>query len=188
MVDDAARIAGGAVSLERDRDACFEQRLGDCATLAVRVAYGVLRNREDAEEVAQEAFARAYRRFGDLRDRERFRAWMVRICWRLAIDRARAEKRRRRREDAVAAQPDPAHSVEDAAAARELEARVHEAVARLPQKLRMVVVLAAVEGHDMAEVGRLLGVPEGTVRSRLFRARRLLAERLRWALPRKGTT
>ena len=186
MVDDAVRIASNAVSVDRDRDASFEERLGDCATLAVRVAYSVLRNREDAEEVAQEAFARAYRRFGDLRDRQRFRAWMVRICWRLAIDRLRAEKRRRRREDTAAAQPQRVHSVEEVAAARELEGRVHDAVARLPRKLRLVVVLAAIEGHDMAEVGRLLGVPDGTVRSRLHRARRQLAEMLRWT--RQGRT
>lgn len=178
-MDEALDISDGAVSPARDRHAEFEQRLADCATLAVRVAHGVLRNREDAEEVAQEAFARAYRAFADLRDRERFRGWLVRICWRLAIDRVRAEKRRRRREDRAAAAAPTARTVEDVAAGRELEARVHEAVARLPQKMRLVVVLAAIEGHDTAEVGRLLGVPEGTVRSRLFRARQVLAERLR---------
>jgi RNA polymerase sigma-70 factor (ECF subfamily) len=181
-MDEALGIADGAVSLAGDREAEFEQRLGDCATLAVRVAYGVLRNREDAEEVAQEAFARAYRSFADLRERERFRGWLVRICWRLAIDRVRADKRRRRREDRAAASTPPAPTIEDVAAGRELEARVQEAVAELPPKMRLVVVLAAIEGHDMAEVGRLLGVPEGTVRSRLFRARQLLAERLRGTL------
>lgn len=175
-----AGIASGRVSLEREHEVEFERRLGDCGTLAVRVAYSVLHNREDAEEVAQEAFARAYRRFHELRDRERFRAWLVRICWRLAIDRLRADRRRRRREDTAAARPGSVRTVEDEAAAHELEGRVKDAVAALPDALRVVVVLAAIEGHDMAEVGRLLRLPEGTVRSRLHRARRVLAEKLRW--------
>ncbi len=63
-------------SLERE----FEQRLADSSTLAFRVALGILRNREDAEDVAQEAFLKAYRNFHRLRDRERFRAWLVRIA------------------------------------------------------------------------------------------------------------
>ncbi len=71
----------------------FEQRLGDSSTLAFRVAYGVLRQREDAEDVAQEALVRAYRKLSSLRDRESFRAWLVRISWRLAIDRLRSGPR-----------------------------------------------------------------------------------------------
>jgi RNA polymerase sigma-70 factor (ECF subfamily) len=174
-----AAVAPARVSAPCDRDADFERRLGDCAALAVRVAYGVLRNRADAEDVAQDAFARAYRRFAQLRDRERFRAWIVRICWRLALDRQRADRRRRRREETAAAEAARRRDAEDMAAAREMERRVHDAVEALPPRLRLVVVLAAIEGHDLGEVGRLLGVPEGTVKSRLHRARHLLAKKLR---------
>ena len=77
----------------------FEVRLVESSTLAVRVAYSVLRNREDAEDVAQEAFAKAYRSFSQLRDRERFRAWLVRMTWRMALDRQRSNRRRVARED-----------------------------------------------------------------------------------------
>src|SRR5687768_5656508 len=76
----------------------FEARLVESSTLAVRVAYSVLRNREDAEDVAQEAFAKAYRSFSQLRDRDRFRAWLVRMTWRMALDRHRANRRRLARE------------------------------------------------------------------------------------------
>src|SRR5690349_7992409 len=79
----------------------FEERLRDSGTLAFRVAYGVLRHREDAEDVAQEAFARAYRSFAQLRDRERFRAWLVRTTWRMALDRRRGDKRRTVREQSA---------------------------------------------------------------------------------------
>src|SRR5438132_9188401 len=76
----------------------FEARLVESSTLAFRVAYGVLRHRQDAEDVAQEAFAKAYRSFRQLRDRERFRAWLVRMTWRLALDRRRSDLRRTARE------------------------------------------------------------------------------------------
>src|SRR5690349_1380317 len=78
-------IVTSGEDLERE----FERRLGESSRLAFRVAYGVLRHREDAEDVAQEAFAKAYRSFRALRDRDRFRAWLVRMTWRLAIDRLR---------------------------------------------------------------------------------------------------
>src|ERR1700758_3651173 len=71
----------------------FEERLAECGPLAYRVARGGLRKSADAEDVAQGAVLRAYRRFERLRDRSRFRAWLVRIAFRLAIDRVRASKR-----------------------------------------------------------------------------------------------
>ena len=76
--------------LERE----FEARLAESSTLAFRVAYSVLRHREDAEDVAQEAYAKAYRSFRQLRDREKFRAWIVRMTWRMSIDRKRSDRRR----------------------------------------------------------------------------------------------
>ncbi len=91
------RQAGRTLSFEREEDVLaseFEARLADSAKLAFRVARGVLRNSADAEEVAQEAFLKAYRNFRELRDREKFRGWLVRITFRLALDRARSTKRR----------------------------------------------------------------------------------------------
>ena len=139
----------------------------------------MLRNRADAEEVAQDAFARAFRSFGQLRDRERFRSWLTRMTWRLAVDRWRTDRRRTAREDAIAAEPWTV-STEDVAIARERSAHVWLAIDNLPDKLRMVVVLSAIEGHDTREVAGLLDIPEGTVKSRLFSARKILAENLRW--------
>src|SRR5215212_633003 len=83
-----------APDLERE----FEVRLVESSTLAFRVAFSVLRHREDAEDVAQEAFAKAYRSFRQLRDRQRFRAWLVRMTWRLALDRKRSDRRRSARD------------------------------------------------------------------------------------------
>lgn len=175
LVDGYPRIMVGA----QDEQALeFEARLRDSGTLAFRVAYSVLRHREDAEDVAQDAFARAFRNFSQLRDRDRFRAWLVRTAWRLAIDRRRGDKRRAAREETVALEPEA--STEEVASARERAAHLWEAIDALPDKLRVVIVLAGIEGHDTREIASLLGIPEGTVRSRLFTARKTLAERLQW--------
>ena len=181
LLDDAIPVGWDAVSLDPGLEREFEERLVDSSTLAFRVALGVLRRREDAEDVAQDVFVRAHRAFGSLRDRDRFRRWLVRTAFRLALDRLRSERRRTRREDAAAIEaPVHAESAEDATARAELRARVGEAVDELPEKLRVVTVLAAIQEHDVASVARLLDLPEGTVKSRLHLARRALAERLRW--------
>src|SRR6059036_1093494 len=98
MNDHAAQLAGGIVTVDRTLEQEFEARLVESSTLAFRVAYSVLRQRQDAEDVAQEAFVKAYRSFTQLRDRERFRAWLVRITWRLALDTRRADRRRMTRD------------------------------------------------------------------------------------------
>ena len=183
MILDDTVAAGwiGPMSLDPSLAHEFEQRIADSSTLAFRVALSVVRRHADAEDVAQEAFLRAHRSFGTLRDRDRFRAWLVRTTFRLALDRIRGEKRRARREDAVAIEaPSRSDSAEDAAARRELREHVAEAVAALPEKLRLVTVLVAIEEQDTASVARLLELPEGTVKSRLHRARKELAEKLRW--------
>ena len=169
-----------AVTLDTSLEREFEERLADSSALAFRVALGVLRNRDDAEDVTQEAFFRAHRSFSRLRDRDRFRAWLVRITWRLALDRIRAARRREARETSVMMDElnSPPRTVEDVRASREFEQRLARALDELPEKLRVVLVLAAIEGHDTREVGRLLDLPEGTVKSRLFHARKKLAEML----------
>jgi len=156
----------------------FEQRLAECGRLAYRVARGVLRNDADAEDVAQEALLRAYRRFARLRDRARFRGWLVRISFRLAIDRLRSFKRREMRET-LWSQQAPQSSTEDTAASSEFQAHLARAMEELPDKQRLVLLLAAMEGHTLEEVAAMLGLPIGTVKSRLFFARKTLAEKLR---------
>ena len=156
----------------------FELRLADSSTLAFRVAYAVLRHRQDAEDVAQEAFVRAHREFRQLRDRDRFRAWLARMTWRLALDHRRGHKRRVAREDRVAV-PDISPSHEDELLANERSTRLWAAIDRLPDRLRLVVVLASIEEYSVKDVAAMVGSPEGTVKSRLFEARQKLQELLR---------
>src|SRR5436189_2270219 len=105
------RLAGGLLGVDETLDREFEARLAESSTLAFRVAYSVLRHRQDAEDVAQEAFVRAHREFHRLRDRERFRGWLARMTWRMALDHRRGQERRESREDRAAV-PDVAASHE----------------------------------------------------------------------------
>jgi RNA polymerase sigma-70 factor (ECF subfamily) len=159
----------------------FESRLAECGPLAFRVAQGVLRNTADAEEVAQDALLRAYQKFDHLQDRTRFRAWLVRITFRLALDRWRSAKRRERRETAWAApdQRGSSLSTERLVASNALRARLEKALDELPEKFRLVLILAAIEGYTLEEVATTLKIPVGTVKSRLFLGRKALAEKLR---------
>jgi RNA polymerase sigma-70 factor (ECF subfamily) len=173
----AERLRDLALSLDEELDREFEERLIETSTLAFRVAYSVLRHRQDAEDVAQEAFAKAYRSFRQLRDRDRFRGWLVRMTWRMALDHRRSDLRRAARDSVEIGFHRAEH---DPTGESERVAEIWRVVDALPEKLRVVVVLANVEGHDIAEVAALLGVPEGTVKSRLFLARKRLKGQLSW--------
>lgn len=177
------RGASATLNPERDSESAlareFEERLADSGKLAFRVARGVLRNSADAEDIAQDAFLKAYRNFSKLRDRERFRAWLVRITWRLAIDRVRSAKRREVRES-VSGIEHPTLSVEHLAASNELGEHLDKSLAELPEKLRIVLILTAIEGHTLEDVANLLGLPIGTVKSRLHFGKKQLAEKLQW--------
>jgi RNA polymerase sigma-70 factor (ECF subfamily) len=177
MHESASQPLGTLVTLDAGLEREFEDRLRESSSLAVRVAYSVLRQRQDAEEVAQEAFAKAYRCYSQLRDRNSFRAWLVRTTWRLALDRWRSDRRRTAREQSDLREttgPD----AEAIAAERERAERLWRAIDDLPDKLREAIVLSAIQGYDGREVALLLGLPEGTVKSRLFQARKGLAQRL----------
>jgi len=179
MHDTVERLSEGLLIEDDALDREFEARLVESSTLAFRVAYSVLRHRQDAEDVAQEALVRAHRGFRRLRDRTRFRAWLVRTAWRLALDFRRGERRRIAREQASVPPVATRESGEEAVIANERVGRLWRAIDDLPEKLRIVVVLAAMEGHDVQEVAGLLGVPPGTVKWRLFSARQILTESLR---------
>jgi len=143
-----------------------------------QIAYGVLGNAADAEDVTQDAFVRAYSNLATLREPERFRGWVCQIVRRLALNRLRTDTCARKREELAFKEADAVVDVEAIAGEREFQARVQRLVGGLPEKLREVLVLCAVEGLDSAAVSKLLGIPQGTVRSRLHLARKQLLEGL----------
>lgn len=172
------RLAGDFLNRDEELEREFDARLVESSRLAFRVAFSVLRQREDAEDIAQDAFAKAHRHFRQLRDPARFRSWLVRIVWRMALDRRRSDQRRSARD----VEHGNLHrgSPTDAMVSEERAQMLWEAIDALPEKLRSVIVLASIEGHDVAAVAQLLGIPQGTVKSRLFLARQQLKERLQW--------
>lgn len=175
--ESGAERCGGAREEAAGRGREWESLLAENAPLAFRVARGVLKNDADADDVAQEALLRAYRRFDRLRERGKFRAWLVRISFRLALDRLRAARRRREREAEWVGEM--ARSARPAAHHDEFRRQLEQALDELPEKQRLVVLLAAMEGHSIEEVAALVGAPAGTVKSRLFSAKKALAEKLR---------
>ncbi len=178
-MDEMASYYETGVMLDDDLEQAFDEEIEASCRLAFRVAYSVLRNREDAEEVAQEAMLKARRKLRTLRQRGGLRSWLVRIVWRLAVDRQRADRRRQRREQVeptALEEPSP----EDLAASGELSKHLWRAIDELPEIHRKVLILAAIEEHDMQSVARLLNLPAGAVKSRLHKARERLLEKLKW--------
>lgn len=133
----------------------------------VRLAAHVLRRDGDAEDIAQEAFLRAFRRLPSFHGEGRFSAWLFRIAVRLCLNRQR--KVRWDRETCNDAPPVPAvPSFSDRADTRLLVAALLD---RLSPPMRAALVLREMEGLDYDEISEVLGIPVGTVRSRLHTAR-----------------
>ena len=156
----------------------FERLVRENQRVVYQVAFGVLGNEADAQDVTQEAFIRAHARRNQLRDSERFRAWVCTIVRRLALNALRSGSRARKREELVARdEPAPADA-ETTVAERDFLERVRRESEALPEKLRETLRLCAVEGLDHKQVADLLGIPQGTVRSRLHLARKALLRSL----------
>lgn len=163
-----------------EREVGFGARVAENQRRVFQIAYGILGNSADAEEVAQEAFLRAYQKFQSLRDAEKFRAWVNQIAFRLALNRQRGLRRRLTRETAwhAAGAGETADGTRNAEE-RVLVERLRNEIEGLPEKLRRVLQLSIVEDMDATDVGVVLGIPAGTVRSRLHTARKLLLEAMK---------
>ncbi len=141
--------------------------------MARRVAYAILEDREDADDAAQEGFLSAWRAISRYDSSKAFRPWLMQIV----VNAARDLRRRRRVRAAdpldtvsAAARENPAREV----GAIDLGERLRAALATLPERQRMAVVLFDAEGYAQAEIATMLGIPEGTVKSDVFHGRRAL--------------
>jgi RNA polymerase sigma-70 factor (ECF subfamily) len=134
---------------------------------AYAVARAIVVNHEDAEDAVQEAFLHAYRALDRFLPDQAFGAWLHRIVANAALDITRRRKVR----DADELPETVASPFRDPAEASELRRRLQEALEKLPARQRAVIVLHDVEGFKHAEIGKLLGIPEGTARSDLHYAR-----------------
>jgi len=162
----------------RAEDTALAALVDQYAGALYRVAYSVLRNPADAEDAVQETFLRVLRHrhsLGEVRDH---RVWLIRIVWNIVLDRKRRAKSRPETDDVeelARVLPWTGLSAEEIAAAAQHHARVLACVDRLPNKERHVLILSAFEELTSVEISSVLGITESSVRSRLFRARNLMA-------------
>jgi RNA polymerase sigma-70 factor, ECF subfamily len=188
--------AAGPGTLESDTARLVAQaRAGDVhafgtlvdrhARAAKRVAAAALATPDDADDVVQEACVTAWQRLGDLSDADAFRSWLLRITWRKALDRRRSARKWLARlvsGETAATQVDVVcdggATPEGQAMASELDRAIAVAVRSLPARLRDPFLLATAHHHRYDDIAEWLRLPVGTVKWRVFEARRILREKL----------
>jgi RNA polymerase sigma-70 factor (ECF subfamily) len=159
-------------SAQRGDTAAFEELVRRYQADVWRLCFHLLGDRTMADDVAQDALVRAYRFLPRYRGDSKFSTWMFSITRNCCLDELRRTKRRRSVRDRLEAQPQPARG--DPSVAIE----VRDALALLPLELREPLVLIDMFGESYREAARVLRVPEGTVKSRVHRARAILMKTL----------
>jgi RNA polymerase sigma-70 factor (ECF subfamily) len=190
-------ILGGVATIQRTEDErsgderrgvertneVLEALVHQHSRLVYRIAYAVLRRHHDAEDATQETFMRVLRYSSKLGAVEDPKTWLARIAWRVAVDRVR--QRGRTHELAL---EDPEKPIAEVASSdipadqtlhsTQVSAALERMIAALPEKLRQPLILSTIEEMSPREVGATLGINEAAVRSRIFRARQILREKL----------
>jgi len=199
MIEVKRLVAGEAVLSEaatvprsrgRSQDDVVENLVRQHSRLVYRIAYVALRSHPDAEDATQETFLRVLRYSRKLATVENQKTWLARIAWRVAVDwsQQRVSKREIPLEDPatpVAEVPSAVTSADDAMHGLQVGALLERLIAMLPKKLREPLILSAIEEMSPHEVAATLGINEAAVRSRVFRARLILKEKMAGAAERK---
>lgn len=170
---------GGEHVLTTDEEAAFTALVQRRSRFVFRLAYAVLLNAHDAEDAVQETFLKLYRNGGWKQARDE-RAFLARAAWRVALDRKRAAKSAGSTTgaDLLSGLQSPQAGPEKALLDANQHAVIHAMIDALPEELRLPLVLSAAEDLNSREIGAILRIPEGTVRTRLQRARQILRDRL----------
>jgi len=158
------------------------------ARFVYQVAYLLLRNHHDAEDSTQETFMRVWRYRKRLPEARDLKAWLARIAWRVALDRRKkaAEISLADAAEAVFKLYAAGESAEKIAGAKQMAVLLDQLIATLPGKLRDPMLLSLDQELTQAEIGRVLNIPESSVRTRLFRARQMLRQKLSSILEEKN--
>lgn len=158
--------------------AAFNEIMGAHEDRVFSLCLRIMRQREAALDAVQETFITVFRKAHMYNGESAFSTWLYRVATNTCYDQLRKQKRRRT--ESIPEGRDPADArAQDEFAAVELRPDLTAALAELPEEFRSAVILSDVEGLALAEVAEVLDIPIGTVKSRVFRGRRLLAESLR---------
>jgi RNA polymerase sigma-70 factor, ECF subfamily len=178
-----SELAGEPLALARQDEDSVEMVVREHARLAYRIAYSVLRNPADAEDATQEIFLRVLRYGKKIAGIDDQKAWLARIAWRVAVAR-----RKRNNKGVTGSSAGNADIVETLVAVgrgadqvlleQERSAALERLISTLPSQLRDALVLSTLEEIAPREVASMLGISEAAVRSRSFRAREILRNRL----------
>jgi RNA polymerase sigma-70 factor (ECF subfamily) len=162
----------------------LEGLVAEHTRMVFRIAFSILRNHHDAEDAAQECFLRVVK-YKDLRKIRNVKTWLARVAWTTALDKKRAGHRMASLDDEnspgvamAGALRDSAPAADDRLAQRQMQGMVERMVAGLPEELRYPLQLSTVEELNSAEIAEIMQIPEASVRTRLFRARKQLKEKL----------
>jgi len=155
------------------RDDRFSALVRRRSRFVFQVAYSVLRNASDAEDVVQETFLKLYRA-GKWEGMGDERAYLARTAWRIAVDK-RPKLRAGVLESGI---PMGGRDPEQAVIERDWNETIHRLIDTLPEELRQPLALSTVEELNSQAIGQVMGIPEGTVRTRLMRAREILKQKL----------
>lgn len=171
-------------------DSAFEELIRRHERRVFRLLMRMMGSREEAEDVAQECFLSLYRHGKRFRSEARFSTFVYRVAANAALNRRRTLGRTRTRMQKLSVRqaagddlPNSPRDPEDSTLGNELTQHVRDALETLSPSLRMPVVLYDIEGLPYGEIASILGVAEGTVKSRIHRARQALREQLRGLLP-----
>jgi len=171
--------------LTTDPDEEFTALVERQSRFVFRVAYAVLLNAHDAEDAVQETFLKLFRNRG-WQQAGNERAFLARVAWRVAVDLRRrfpilppdvAGRMEHPKPDPASPLPGP----DETLAASNQHALVHTMIDTLPEDLRVPLVLSTFEELNSREIGQVLAIPEGTVRTRLLRARQMLRQKIETA-------
>lgn len=164
---------------KRTHHETFEQLAQSVEKQVYLTCLRLMRSHEDAQDAAQESMLRAYRAFSSFRGESQFKTWMDRIAVRTCLDLLRKKKAVLSLDmlrDEGFDTPDQQESVYTHLDRKERMRLLKEGLNQLPSDMRTVIVLRDMEGRSMEEIASLLSLPEGTVKSRLNRARKKLCQ------------
>jgi RNA polymerase sigma-70 factor, ECF subfamily len=170
-------------SQDRSQDDALEDLVRQYSRLVYRIAYAALRSHHDAEDATQETFLRVLRYSRKLATVENHKTWLARIAWRVAVDRSRQRGRKQEvpledPEKPVAELPSAGAPADEAMHGSQVGTMLERLIAALPEKLREPLILSAIVEMSPREVAATLGINEAAVRSRVFRARKILRQKL----------